>query len=56
MTGYGVVEIRFEERMMFLEVVKVEIGELWRVEEGESVVWRWVMVLEGVFGGFEGGS
>ena len=56
LTDYDVVEIGFEEKMMFLEVVKVEIGELWRVEESESVVWRWVMVLESVFGGFEGGS
>ena len=56
MTGYGVVEIRFEGRMMFLEVVKVEIGKLWREEEGESVVLRWVVVLESVFRGFEGGS
>ena len=40
MTGYGVVEIGFKGRMMFLEVVKVEIRELWRVEEGESVVLR----------------
>lgn len=56
LTGYGVVEIGFTGRMMFLEVVKVEIGELWRVEESESVVLRRVMVLESVFGGFEGGS